>query len=81
MCRLRGKWSLNNFSGKYTEGKKIKSMEPLKLRNKITRLDREALKSSCRTGRYHFYPYGVISGGLVARRDKEHIKKGQLSPA
>lgn len=81
MCRLRGKWSLNNFSGKYTEGKKIKSMEPLKLRNKITRLDREALKSSCRTGRYHFYPYGVISGGLVARRDKESShKEGPAEP-
>lgn len=57
------------------EEKKIKSMDPLKLRSNITYLVHEALKSSWRTERYHFYPYGVISWGLAARRDKESSHK------
>ena len=57
-------------------------MESLKLRNKLTCLVCEALKSSYRTERYHFYPYRVISeDSRLDEVKKAGGKKGQLSPA
>lgn len=52
ICRPKGNRSPNNIPGKYAEEKKkIKSVESLKLRNKIISLVHEALKTPYRTGR------------------------------